>query len=344
MVKNIPSSMRHLLDLFAGQLYGRLIPASSLQRVLALAGTLPPLSGAGLEYHLGTPVPRTDFLIRATGPDFGRAAFAGRHRVFKIDRTLLAGEHWAKITAFFRAWSNPASLLFKHVENVWLEFDILPQGPLFPGPSIFFDLDRENRSSLKEKVAVIDLALAELGHRLSTVILDKIRECLDLSAQHFQLYYVGVMLARHTETVRICLRGQEKTKILACLHATGWRGNAPAVAALLSTFVNDGAEMILDLDIGTHVQAGIGLEILGSTWGDFFDLLTEHNLCSPGDAEEILAWPGYGKMPAGHLQKSVSIAMNKEVRRLIKRLNHVKLTCDSAGNVNAKAYLYFGYY
>jgi hypothetical protein len=152
------------------------------------------------------------------------------------------------------------------------------------------------------------------------------------------------MLPRNTGAVRICLSGQEKDRILACLQSMGWRGSVPAVAALLSTLVNNVDKIVLDIDTSTYVHAGIGLEIFGSTWGNFFDLLIEHNLCSPGDADEILAWPGYGKMQDSDFQKCISIVMNKDVRRLIRRLNHVKLTCDSVGKTNAKAYLYLGYY
>jgi hypothetical protein len=336
--------MRQVLDLCDGPLDGPLLPARTAPRILALADQLPPLSGAGLEVHLNAPRPRTDLLIRATVPDGGRAAFAGRHPLFKVGRSLRAGAPWRAIGVFFEAWSDPSSPLFAQVENVWLEFDVPPQAALPLQPSILFDIDRDDRRPIAAKMAALESALAALGCPPSTAIVGHVARCLARARPHVHLYYAGVMLGRGSDAVRLCLRGQDLDGAIDALRSMGWPGSGPALEAALAPLAGHTHQVILDLDIDRTLARGVGVELFCARWTPFLDRLIARQLCTPAEAAALLDWPGYEAIRDGDLQAFLSAALGRDVRRSIRRLNHVKLTYAPDGQISAKAYLYLAYH
>jgi len=339
-------SFRSLLDQFGDHLYGAIIPNTSVADVRALAALLPPLSGAGVEYHLGTPTSRADVLLRATNADSGREALAGRHHEFAPAPELLHSNDWRPIVRFCEAWGNPASRLYHQVENVWLEFDILPQ--LISGrvPSLFFDPDRHNREQDAEKLAIVATALTELGQPVSERMSNFISRCLRIAPEPAGLYYLGVMLARRTDAVRLCLNAIAPEDLVSYLRRLEWPGPTEIVERVLLPYACQTTRMILDLDVGSTIHPNLGLELFFETlsdWEQVLSRLISEGLCTPDESQKIMNWPGESRFTDPCLQHYLSGVVGKSVHRLIGRINHLKLSCNSSGEITAKIYFYCAY-
>lgn len=338
--------MSDLLHLFAPHLAHMSPSFAEGDALLTVAHSLPPMSGAGMECHLDQTTPQTDFLIRVSNFDGGREALAGYHPWFAFDRSLSTHTGWQPILDFGLDWADPSLPLFTQIENVWLEFDLPPgiRPPLHP--SLFFDIDRAGRLNLPETMHIMQLALASLAPQLSTMSLDRIRDCLNCAPVSARLAYIGVMLSRATDAVRVCLSGFDLHEIYSYLQTVGWLGDFTTVAKMLDTYTPNTSKFLLDLDVGRSLEPTVGLEIFfhqTADWAEALTRLSTTGLCTPQTVDRLLAWPGTTPLPTGKLRQFLSTAMRQDVRYLIRRLNHLKLSLDAKGKLTAKAYLYLCY-
>lgn len=336
-----------LLTHFQPYLSPELISAQTRANMDRLARHLPPLSGGGLEYHLGLPDKRTDFLLRATNSDLGRGVLAGEYKDWSLSETFTHKKPWPTINNFSKVWNNPNSMLFDAIENVWLEFDMLPAQQSVPDPCVFFDLDRHQKLKHKQKIDVLRKTLDAFNFANASCISSKISELLMVVPTDFKLYYIGLMLSRNTEALRACFSSNSITPILPYLKTINWKGSINGVCQIVNLLAKKSEKVILNLDVGEKLGEKMGLEIFmknTNEWQDFFNRMVDFGLCSTPEVRALLKWPGYSPFPKSDFQKKLSASIGREITILIRRLNHVKLVCMPSGKILAKAYLYFAYY
>ena len=62
--------------------------------------------------------------------------------------------------------------------------------------------------------------------------------------------------------------------------------------------------------------------------------LVKNKICSTGDIEKISKWPGFDIEEKSQLLQELSKITGREIKYLIRRLNHIKLACDASGNTS----------
>jgi len=336
-------------DLVRHYLKATPLSTGELRKQLAVADKLPPLSGAGLEYHCNQPAPRTDLLLRLGNFDGGRETLSLNHEWFEFDGSFTELSGWKPLLDFGREWADPDSPLFLRIENVWMEFDFPEHHEgSFPAliPSLFCDVGRRDHMNRHTIMDSVHRVLTLLAPQLSSASLKQIGTCLIRAPSSVRPDYIGVMLPRCTETVRTCLSGFESHQVIPYLQSIGWPGEYTTLADLLDTHISGFNGFILDLDIGRLPESSIGLEVFFSQhvdWENALLKMAKTGLCMPDAADELLRWPGVDELPSGTLRRYLTSAMQRDIRYLIRRLNHLKLSYDSQGKCAVKVYMYMGY-
>jgi len=225
---NIPAttaaSLDALLALYIQRLPAGFLPAGHVALMMDVARQFAPFSGAILEYHLGMAAPNFDMFIRVT----------------RSERKLLAAQPlrtdpgWQPIAAFSQAWLDPASALFNSVENLWLSFDLQPEsGPGSLVPAVSFDTDRHQQGDQAWRWQSLTEALKLLQKDpLSTPLFALIEQLLTQPGQLY--YYVGAMLSRPANPLRVSLIGLTSGKIEPLLAELGWPGDVHIIREVLA--------------------------------------------------------------------------------------------------------------
>lgn len=289
-------------------------------------------------------------MIRATSTDHGREVLAGLHSDWHIPAEWFRRESWRKVRCFGKQWANPNSTLYTAIENVWLEFDVLPDtsatGSAWIDPSIFFDLDRHRRLSKVARCSVLQLALAAFNHELPQNFITTLQSVSNKATSDSYLYYTGLMLSRSESAVRVCLAGLNVKTILPVLRSIGCAEHMPNLQPVIDQYAKAEDRLVVHLDVGKGIGSKVGIEIFKAedNWPALFKSMAETGFCTSSEARQVLNWPGDLPLTDDHFRVSLSRTMNREVSQLIKRINHVKFVSAISGEVATKAYLYFGYH
>jgi hypothetical protein len=319
------------------------IPKTNKEQVKYIANYLPPLSGAILEYHLSSNC-QCDFSLRATHTDGGREFTAGHNSRYQMHKKLLQFKEWQCIQTFGTKWADPTTLLHTGIQNIWFEFDIDNNLKILI-PSVFFDVDRGNRFPGNKKLKIITKSVSYLkGEQISPEHVKIIKMILAALPGQSKLYYIGVMLSRPTEALRICVRDILPKEILPFLKKIGWHENASILKTLIKNYINDAQRYILNFDIDLSIQKKIGLEINNPEWETILDKLIVNNLCSSEEKMVLLNWRKTEPIdPNKKSHQKILEEIIEPIGCLIRRINHFKIVCDDDSSLKAKAYLYMAY-
>lgn len=216
---------------------------------------------------------------------------------------------------------------------------------------IFFDVNRQGLLDASKRWNLITTALAQFSITPvpEWVLLDTVAQTLSCLPTHASIYYVGLMLSRNIDALRLCLKGLRNSEIVPCLVTIGWQGNKYELQKAMQ-FAVDADQIVLHLDVSRTIQDKVGLEIFfegipnRARWTDFFDSLVQAKLCSDAERQAILSWIGIGRIDPAQapIFQHLGQATGKLLKRLGRRINHVKLVCNSDVSLRAKAYLYMG--
>lgn len=340
-------SLADTLGRLDAQLAEPLVPRAGLARVLEIARQLPArlTNYVYLELWLHDGSSRVDMIVRVDAA--GRELLAGAARG-ALDERLLAQPGWRRAAAFARAWAAPGGPLERHVAGAWLEFDLAADAPGTPVvPRVFVDFVRDSAAglSVEARVALALRALRPLlGADLDGPTAESLRACVERLPAGASLPYVGTAVSGGAPVVRVCVRGLGP-ELPGYLRAVGWPGDVDAlVERLLEPLARakgdpDGRVSILHLDLAPQVLPRIGLEhaferlpqLQGRlAEGAFLGYLVERGWCDAAVRDGLLRWPG----------QSVAMLPHEIWHsRVVRRLNHVKLTYSTGGEVGVKAYL-----
>ncbi len=319
--------------------------SESLSQVQALAHTLPPASFGIFESRLGEELPVVDFSVCLRPSD------REQNTITKHDFAYNNHEAWVKTRHFCRQWAKSSSILYKNVENIWLEFDVTDTSNHLL-PSLFFGLHPASRKDLATCFSGLS---ALLDGAVSKTIQDHIQVCLatltsllgEPLPSHAGIFQVGVMLARNDENIKICVAGIPTLQIPTYLTAIGWKGSLSEIQSTLERFVPYIDEVVLHLEVGKDFSPKIGLETFVYTntasmkkerWLALLSQLVEHNMCTLGKREAVLNWMGISRVRSG--DNSLD---SHSVNAMIRKINHLKFVLEPNSEPIAKAYLSFEY-
>ena len=362
------SSFEEHLEVVAATVPEALVPPAAAASMAAVARVLPAALAQntfGFECRLGEELARADLSVQATAAH-GRDLLAGTSPTSSIPVELSSEPSWRRVRDLGTAWADSGSVLNRAVENVWLEFD-LPVVDGLPRPSVFLGLaldDRPRSGSVEPGPWPLDARVATnrttaetmarllLGHELPARVRHNLGVCLAALGEHEYVFQVGLMLARGTEAVRLCLRLGSPGRTLEYLAQVGWPGTPDDLKEALGL-----AALVdytwLDLDVGHDVSPKIGLECYFERhrqpsseprWRPFLGALVRAGLCTVDEQEGLLAYPGQVRELRGApwpaaLRDAARLLDGHRTSAFVRTLHHVKIVCRPAGALEAKAYL-----
>ena len=345
-----------------------LVPAANADRIDAIARVLPGAlaTGFGFECHLGEQPPHADFFVRVRASEVGRGVLAGTSTLDALPTSLTDEPTWAHVREFARNWADPAVVATENTDNVWLEFDVDPADEGMPLPSVFFSAYHGILSRLEDAgeappsapdaygwVTREALPLV-LGRPLASATEEMVFRTLDALPRGANVFQVGVMLARASDAVRLCIVDLPAERVVEYLTGLGWAGDTEELQALvdgLATFVD---RIVLDIDVADRLSGKLGFECYftdfrqpgeEARWRTLFDHLVDEDLCRPEQREALLAYPGFvdqaqsaGVWPS-HLAAAASLLGPRASSGMARVLHHVKIAYRPGEPLEAKAYL-----
>ncbi len=320
------------------------LPPAGLERVRGVAAALPAelTHWIYFEQWLDERSSRADLILRVEPSERGcltRPSFLGQRPEWR------AHPAWQRVFDFARAWQADARFE-RAVAGIWLEFDLGDENADPPAPRVFVDFEREliERLTVAELFDLARLALRPLlAGGLDAAAERALRGCLDALPPGATLPYVCASGAA-ARPLRVCVRGLGR-RVPAYLHAVGWPGDEQALEddllAPLSRARGDesAGPSIAHLDLGHDVGPRVGLELPFARVCQLRGALDDHGLldhlvargwCDPATRAALESWPG----------QTVELLRHQIWHsRVLRRINHVKLTCASGEPVGLKAYL-----
>lgn len=291
----------------------------------------------GFECPLDTSRPVADFLICFRARYGSRALLAGPE--WKAPRARHLRTVWRRIREFARGWSWNRTGLHEAIHNIWLEFDVgaEPQSDLPPNVFVGGRDLRLYASSSRGAPSLSTSALPLLlGHALNRATQRQIANCVARLPSGARLFQAGVMLARPSTFVRLCIRGLSPLEILPFLKDVGWAGNSERVKSVITAYSPAARRVDLDLDVADGIEPGIGLEwtttATREAQNELLRRLVARNLCSSEKAAALRSWPGL-------VRAAKSPETTAPESWYVRELHHVKVAVRADGESNAKAYL-----
>jgi len=340
-------NLKYLLQYFGTASGKDMVETSSAIDIHTIAEKMPAVSGFGLENHLGQSARRTDLLVRATHATNEMALCDPLNENSNLHSSLLHHSSWKPIVSLFSEWNNKMSPFHYMVNNVWLEFDTDPLKPASAAPCVFFDLDRYHYYTSDMHVSFIEKTLETIGKPLSDNNRLQLTRGIRKAPSSAKIHYIGVMLSRSSDGLRLCFQGLDQKSIIQYLDKLHWRGDRDFVEHMLYKYTTNADRIVLDLDMNPTIQSKLGIEIYFNSpekWKPFLDQLTDKGICSGEEKEDLLTFSGEFPIEDEPLRNHLSTYNTKDINYGAKRLNHLKLGCYADDRIEAKAYKYLCYY
>jgi hypothetical protein len=269
---------------------------------------------------------------------------------------------WTRIGQFARSWADASSLLSRMVEEAWLEFDVcLTIDAANNIPSLFFKLEYQSPQELAlrrtlsgeyVRAAKEGLEILE-GRRISPSTLSILADCFYILPPVSRILYIGAMISRDTDTVRVVASGLSLKDMVKYLEDLGLRKPVAHLASLadISHLVDD---LWLAIDIEeTGVTRRIGFDCYRNSiaqsennqWADLLQFLVDNRLCTHDkrnallDAADMsngkfdeLVWPS-------DLRRVSKILGPAGFNRMRLHIHHIKVIDTPGAPLEAKVYL-----
>jgi len=364
MSQFLSHSLSDYLTVLRPEVSPQLISSECWQHIDTVAQKLPSAITPfwGFECPLGTEAASADFLICATAQDGGRQILAGDRDAMALPDSLQSYPIWQQIKKFSREWSTETSLLYSHVHNVWLEFDVSSLSNPVSSPSCFFAPQPIHATaSAVEAIAhphewITQTALKLLLNRkISEPVQHQLFKCLDALPPDAYVFQIGVMLSRDTDAIRICIRNISPELVLDYLTQLSWSGSPEELRSVLSQFSGYVDRIDLDLDVGETIAPKLGLEcyldqqpLVEPRWSAFLDQLVAEDLCVLSKRDHLLAYPGHirrsrhPELWSSQLTQFSELLGSKYEIVFLKGLHHIKIAYQPNAPLTAKAYLAIG--
>jgi hypothetical protein len=168
----------------------------------------------------------------------------------------LAAQHdWPSIARLAGAWPS-------FVPAICLELD---EGRVDIEPSAFFragDAHGHEAGSVCDWTpAWLDVIATLRGSPLNCEIHATLTRCCAAIPSRARLHQVGVMTARATDAIRLCITNFAPDEVVPYLARIGWNGNAARTSPLLAIAAAHDSLLTLHLDAGAQLASRIGIEI-----------------------------------------------------------------------------------
>jgi len=231
--------------------------------------------------------------------------------------------------------------------NIWVEADIASAGS---DAALDASLDRPNLFWGARRTEGTDrdlLAhLAGLGFRFYGLEADRARIAVIAATlpEEASIFQMGVMGARETPVVRLCLNDMGTETGLRWLAGIGWSGNVARLRGVLDRITPLCGEIALNIDIlSDGVGPKLGLELYSAEkvfsidpWLPLFDELSARGLARADKLKALADFPSFRRfrqIGAWNREPPVGYPL------IATNLHHLKLVLAADATVETKAYL-----
>jgi hypothetical protein len=331
-----------LLEAVDGELPRELVSQRARKALRRRAARVPSAWFAGcVECRLDGRSDQNDLLVYAT-----RDAGGQRHLASVLARAH--GAQFGRTLPLLRSWAGRRSLLGRELANLWLEYDLPPDGSQ-PDPFAFICLypDYLRRgypehvfgpplaASRTRRVAAAGLR-AVLGRAPDPRALDLVEHCAAALPMHGRMFHVVAMPQRKTSDLRVGAILPTRA-LRAWLAAVGWPGEQRDLG-ILERLIGGGMELVhaqIELGDGVRPRVAIDFESLvpaaeSRRWHAFVERLTKAGCCERELALAAVNW--LKSRPVRLPGENLPLRMDQQL--------FFKVTSSPDG-LEAKAYLLF---
>ena len=251
---------------------------------------------------------------------------------------------WARLQRFCAAWAEPASVLNAGITEVFLEYDLDPGPRPASTPSVFFSVPEAGGA-----VAAAALALL-LPAPWPPGLAANVAGCFAACPAGASVSYLGAMLGRTTEAVRVNVKRLGLDDLVPFLEDVGWRGPLRAIEHWAEWSYDRVDGVTVCLDVGPVVYPNLGLECALAIqpaseprWHELLQELSTQGLCTAANADALVGVAGVlhpadaqVEWPAAWIAATLA-APADHFSTTERQLSHVKLTV-AGQQVVAKGY------
>lgn len=344
---NNQTSLSADLNLIYKTMPSELLNEEGLIRLLAVTDKLPAALTCfwGLECRLHEQAPLTDILLEIKRGTSGQRLLAGEG-ASSLDELCRQHPVWQNIRGFAAQWIKERSLLFDHIQNLWLEFDTEKAcsngetNELTGKPSVFLGFNSTDlpNDALHGLLKQSNMLLQKNNDTLADVV-----SFIGSIPSPGRLFQLGSMLGRPCRDTRVCVNRLSPEAIPDWLVSMGWQGDVKLLSEILAKLSPLARAFAVDLNLtqnGISEQIGIECylewdEYHPDLWADFLDVMEKYVYIHPAKRSGLLRYPGRIPVPFSR-RKDTSGALSF---LLFKMIHHIKLSFDGSGIYGAKAYL-----
>jgi hypothetical protein len=328
-----------------------LISARCLDQIESVTQHLPEELGVGpFMFECGLDArPAADFSVAVIASRGDHAALSRSGTTVRPDTA-----DWSRIRRYAESWADPSSALSGAVDEAWLEFDVGLTGAT-PGttPSVFVGLDGTAPDLSGEHVIRIahECLVLLQGRPLPLRTLANLTECFAVLPAGARILFVGAMLSRRSDAVRVVTSGVGLADIVRLLQQLGL-GRAEEHLVRLADIARMADELWLAMDVDAEgVGSRVGLDCYcdgdgsnGRTWAGLLDHLVDKGVCTGPkrdallDATDMSHRPFDKGWPEG-LRRLARILGPNGFDRMALYVHHIKVIAGPGERLEAKGYL-----
>lgn len=311
------------------------------QNLADLTRRLAPIPRVALECRLGDPAPTIE-LQQSIRREAGEPALL---RDFLAATRPDGDGPWGRLQRFCAAWADPTTLMHGAITEVFLEYDLDPSSRPTSMPSVFFSVPETGGKAVAEEALAL-LLPAPWPPGLAA----NLARCFAACPAGAFVSYLGAMLGRMTEALRVNVKRLQLDALVPFLQAVGWNGSLPAVERWADWAWDRVDRVMVCLDVGPTVYPHLGLECAlriqpggEPRWRDLLDELSAGGLCTVENAGALLGVPGVLSppetqvaWPAGWVVAAITAPADR-FSTTERQLSHVKVTV-AGQHVVAKGY------
>lgn len=254
------------------------------------------------ECPLGIPDAVADFSIAVRGNDERppRLPLLSEH---PESHALLTQPSWQRIVGFVQTWAQSWSAGHRGLRELWLEFDLPSPQRDIPVPNLFFggplgDAYARNESFANNAEHIVtDLT----GQAPSGAFSMRFRDLLSKLPERGFVYQIGILGARGSAALRLCLHLPQPELIIQYLRTIGCDPVLTERVEAQIEHVRSYFDLyLLHLDVGEDLGATIGVECFqryhkqptaDARWEQAMEQLVQRQLCTRSKAVGLLAYP-----------------------------------------------------
>jgi len=312
----------------------------------------------GFECRLGDTESRADWAFAISGIGGDREVLVNLMRDKNFPRQFFQKPEWKHITDFAKDWTNPTSILRNKIQCFWLEFDMPESNPDVPVPSVFFGPEKNPDGIPSNDISqynwLTNNALPLLrGQHLPQLMEDRLLDCFKLLPKNASIQFIGVMLSRKTNGVRLYIKRLHPMQIVSYLNSIGWSDESGEFSSLVTDLENLVDRFVIGFDVNTDgIGSKVGIECSFSTnrfqdetrWNDFLDYLVDKGICLPEKRDALLEYSGIesaDNISGGVMKPLTSASKNLEelvASVVVRYISHIKILYQAGQRLEAKAY------